>query len=88
MKQVIQRYIDSFIDMIYPRKCAVCGCRLALEEHLVCTHCFFKMPRTFLANDPHNNLLTDNIATAVPSTVVWPLLGIHTAHRLAIWFIN
>ena len=62
----VKTFFYALADMVFPRRCCVCGNRLALEEHLVCTHCFFKMPRTFLEKMPSDNKLTDNIATAVP----------------------
>lgn len=75
LSSLVSLYTKGFIDMVFPRKCTVCGSRLALSEYLVCTHCMYKMPRTFLAAHAHSNRMIDNIATAVPfqrcAALVW-----------------
>ncbi len=43
------------LDFISPRRCAVCGGRLSLTEHAVCTVCCLRLPRTGFCLTPSDN---------------------------------
>ena len=46
------------LDLISPRQCMVCGKRLAVTEHSVCSACYLHMPRTTYQFTPLDNLMT------------------------------
>lgn len=39
-------WIDTLLDLVYPRLCLLCGRRLATGEHDLCTSCLALLPRT------------------------------------------
>ena len=43
------------LDLISPRICVVCGCRLAATEEVICNKCNFHLPRTGYSNKPYEN---------------------------------
>lgn len=45
------RLLTILSDLISPRLCAVCGCRLATDEETICTVCNTCLPRTYYARD-------------------------------------
>ena len=47
--------LKSLFDIIAPRTCIVCGCRLAISEELVCTPCRLHLPHTDFLDDPYEN---------------------------------
>lgn len=47
--------LHRIIDFIAPRKCTVCGCRLAIDERPLCSRCNVRMPRTGFAETPLDN---------------------------------
>ena len=47
-----------FLDLIAPRSCAVCGNRLSITEHAVCTSCYLHLPRTTYQFTPYDNPMT------------------------------
>ena len=49
------KFIDSLFDFFQPRRCEICGSRLALSEHVICTACNMLLPRTFQCTDPYDN---------------------------------
>jgi len=46
------------LDLISPRSCAVCGNRLSITEHAVCTSCYLHLPRTTYQFTPYDNPMT------------------------------
>lgn len=49
--------MKSFIDLLLPRTCAVCGRRLATTEEVFCTSCSLHLPFTdFLENQYENEM--------------------------------
>ena len=61
-------------DTLAPRGCAVCGCRLCLQEQAVCSACNISIPRTHYARNPFDNDM---------AKVFWHLAPIEKA---AAWF--
>lgn len=39
-------YLKAFYDLLLPRRCVVCGCRLNVREEYVCLYCQADMPFT------------------------------------------
>ena len=52
---VLQEYFVRFIDMVSPRACHICGCRLAISERIICARCNLHLPRTHFSRNPYNN---------------------------------
>lgn len=48
------RWIHSFISLLFPRCCVVCGNILVEGEKYLCTHCNIDMPRTHYDTSPGN----------------------------------
>lgn len=46
---------SRLLDLISPRQCAVCGCRLTLTEQSICTVCYLHLPRTHYQLTPNDN---------------------------------
>lgn len=47
--------LDSFLDLILPRGCLICGRRLTASEKVVCTVCLLHLPRTEYHHTPLDN---------------------------------
>ena len=43
------------LDLISPRICVVCGCRLAATEEVICNKCNFHLPRTGFSKNAYEN---------------------------------
>ena len=43
------------LELIAPRACAVCGKRLSITEHAVCSPCLLHLPRTTYQFTPYDN---------------------------------
>lgn len=78
MKTHLSDMIDTLArrlaDTLAPRGCAVCGCRLCLQEQAVCSACNISIPRTHYARNPFDNDM---------AKVFWHLAPIEKA---AAWF--
>lgn len=48
-------FISRLTDLIAPRYCPVCGRRMAIGEHTLCTVCNLHLPRTGYAADAYEN---------------------------------
>jgi len=46
---------SRILDLISPRSCSECGCRLSLSEDVVCGKCNFHLPRTFYSVSATDN---------------------------------
>lgn len=46
---------SRLLDLISPRQCVVCGCRLSITERSVCTVCYLHLPRTAYQFSPYDN---------------------------------
>lgn len=47
--------LARLIDVLAPRECAVCGCRLGVAEDVICGPCNFHLPRTNYSARPYDN---------------------------------
>lgn len=48
-------FFGRIIDLIAPRSCAICGCRLVPGEESICTSCNLHLPRTQFSRNPMEN---------------------------------
>lgn len=49
-------WLESFINLIYPRICEGCGRSLYRAEDTICTHCLMKIPKTGFEGIPDNHV--------------------------------
>lgn len=49
---------SRFLDLVSPRQCVVCGERLSITEHAVCSSCYLHLPRTTYQFTPYDNPMT------------------------------
>lgn len=47
--------LGRILDLIAPRSCAVCGCRLSPDEQAICIRCNLHLPRTHYEKVPYDN---------------------------------
>ena len=57
-------------DTLAPRGCAVCGCRLCLQEQAVCSACNISIPRTHYARNPFDNDMAKVFWHLAPTSVM------------------
>ncbi len=57
---------DRLLDMISPRRCVVCGCRLSPVECDICMACFVGLPYTDFLRLPHDNKMTELLMGQMP----------------------
>lgn len=46
---------SRILDTISPRRCVVCGRRLSISEHSICSVCYLHLPRTDYQQSPYDN---------------------------------
>lgn len=61
--------IESILSLFYPRICFACGNSLYKNEEVICTHCYFRLPKT------NFHLLSDNPV----SRAFWGRIDIESA---------
>ena len=54
------------VDFFLPRHCVVCGERLAVDEHTICTACNLSLTRTHHWLSPTNNAITKKLPGIFP----------------------
>ena len=54
------------LNLISPDACVVCGCRLGVEEEVMCTSCNLHLPRTFFAAQGLDNLMARRFWGRIP----------------------
>ena len=54
------------LNLISPDACVVCGCRLGIEEEVLCTSCNLHLPRTFFAAQGKDNLMARRFWGRIP----------------------
>ncbi len=50
-------FFSRLIDLIAPRCCAICGCRLSITEQTLCSSCDRHIPRTWYERSPYDNMM-------------------------------
>ena len=58
--------LSRLTDLISPRACAVCGCRVEVSAHVICAACNMLLPRTDFARHPYDNVMAKNLWGIVP----------------------
>lgn len=46
MKEPANQILQHFLELLFPRICVVCGCKLIRDERHICLSCVLHMPRT------------------------------------------
>lgn len=54
------------LDLISPRICVVCGCRLAATENVICNKCNFHLPRIRFSNNLYENEMAKLFWAQIP----------------------
>ena len=54
------------LDLISPRLCVVCSCRLSVTEEVLCGKCNLHLPRTGFHRDPYENILAKTFWGQIP----------------------
>ena len=49
--------LREILDLVAPRACLICGCRLAVQEKAMCTSCNMTLPRTNFAEHALDNTM-------------------------------
>lgn len=55
---IFAEVVVRLFNLIAPRRCVMCGCRLAIGENVICSGCNLDLPRTFFSERPYDNDLT------------------------------
>jgi len=45
LKKIILYHFNSFVDILFPRTCVVCGKVITAQEMYICTKCIYELPR-------------------------------------------
>ncbi len=53
----MNKYIDSFISLFYPKVCFNCDKPLVNQEEILCLHCYLQLPHTQYHKEKNNPLL-------------------------------
>lgn len=59
------RLLRDFIELFFPRVCAVCGTPLVGDEHEICTHCLLDLPEA-LATSDYTNIVEKRFLGRIP----------------------
>ena len=57
---------SSLLDLISPRTCVICGCRLSVSEETICTKCNLHLPRTGFQQNPYENIMAKMFWGQIP----------------------
>lgn len=56
MKEPASQIFHHFLELLFPRICVVCGCKLIRDERHFCLSCLLHMPRTNHHRHPDNSM--------------------------------
>lgn len=59
-------FFSRLLDVVAPRSCAVCGCRLTLSERFICVACNMNLPRTDFNGDFYKNEMAQRFWGRMP----------------------
>lgn len=62
----ILNFFARLINLISPKQCVVCGCRLAIGEEVICSVCNIHLPRTNFADKPYDNVMAKMFWGQIP----------------------
>jgi len=57
MRAALHTWTSDLTGLFFPKSCAVCGKSLHRQEEILCTSCFYKLPRTNFQNEAENPVL-------------------------------
>ena len=52
---MLSELVVKLFNLVSPRQCAMCGCRLAIGEDVICSACNLDLPRTHYSKKPYDN---------------------------------
>lgn len=52
----LRDFCRAMLDLVLPRRCAVCGTSLSFRERHICLHCLADLPRTHFSSCPRNQM--------------------------------
>ncbi len=58
--------LSRVLQLLAPRACSVCGCRLSGEEEVICCSCDLNLPRTNYASDAYENEMAKMFWLRIP----------------------
>lgn len=53
---MLQTIWNDFLSLFFPKCCVLCGQSLIDGEHIICLHCFYRLPRTNFHTDRENRM--------------------------------
>ena len=65
-KTTMISFWHRLLNLISPDACVVCGCRLGVEEEVMCTSCNLHLPRTFFAAQGLDNPMARRFWGRIP----------------------
>lgn len=74
----LSTYYKSFIDLLFPRCCVVCGKPLMRSEEFLCTSCNMNLPRTnyhLLPDNPIERLFWDKVKLEIATSYYYYYRG-------------
>lgn len=66
MKTPTNSFLARLLDIIGPRRCVICGSRLAISEQYLCACCNRHLPRTGFYQSPEDNLMARMLWGRIP----------------------
>ena len=57
---------SRLLDLISPRACCICGCRLGIGEEVLCTPCNLHLPRTYFSANAYDNVMARRFWGRIP----------------------
>ncbi len=59
-------FFRRILDFFLPRYCAICGRKLGITDHAICTVCNWHLPRTHFQNSPYDNEMAKRFWLLIP----------------------
>ena len=63
---MLTEFLVRFINIIAPKQCVMCGCRLAIGEDVICSSCNLDLPRTNFWIKPYDNEMVKSFWGQIP----------------------
>lgn len=59
-------FLRRVIDFLIPRKCPACGRRLPISDKVICSECYFNLPRTNFHIFPEDSFIVRKYSKMIP----------------------
>lgn len=59
-------FLRRVIDFLIPRKCPACGRRLPISDKVICSECYFNLPRTNFHIFPEDSFIVRKYSKTIP----------------------